>query len=63
MIALVGIAVLAVGYFGYRSVEQAVLPRVLDRSVIDDVVAITDVAASRMQERLAREEGISAGVS
>ena len=31
MIALVGIAVLAVGYFGDRSVEQAVLPRALDR--------------------------------
>ncbi len=31
MILLVAITVSAAGYFGYRSVEQVVLPRVLDR--------------------------------
>jgi hypothetical protein len=31
MIMLVAIAVLAVGYFSYRSLEQTLLPRVLDR--------------------------------
>jgi PAS domain S-box-containing protein len=31
MILLVGIAVFAVGWFGYRSLEPALLPRVLDR--------------------------------
>ena len=31
MILLVAITVFAVGYLGYRSVEQAVMPRVLDR--------------------------------
>ena len=31
MIALVAIAVSAVGWLSYRSLEQALLPRVLDR--------------------------------
>jgi len=31
MIALVAIAVSAVGWLSYRSLEQAILPRVLDR--------------------------------
>jgi cysteine synthase A len=36
---------------------------VLDRSLIDDVVTVSDVAAERMARRLAREEGLLVGPS
>jgi cysteine synthase len=39
------------------------VPGVLDRAVIDEVIACTDHDAFAMAERLAREEGISAGMS
>jgi cysteine synthase A len=39
------------------------IPAILDRDVIDEVVCVGDVAASRMQERLAREEGLLVGPS
>jgi cysteine synthase A len=39
------------------------IPAILDRDVIDEVVCVGDVAASRVQERLAREEGILVGPS
>jgi cysteine synthase len=51
------------GMHGIQGIGAGFVPRVLDRSVIDDVVAISDVAAGRMQERLAREEGRLVGPS
>jgi cysteine synthase A len=39
------------------------VPKVLDRSVIDEVLACEDRVAFEMAGRLAREEGITAGVS
>jgi len=39
------------------------IPEVLDRSVIDEVIAVTDDAAFAGAKRLATEEGILAGVS
>lgn len=39
------------------------VPDVLNRSVLDDVVAVTDEEAFSCARRLAREEGIVAGVS
>jgi cysteine synthase A len=39
------------------------VPAVLDRAVIDEVVACEDLAAFEMAGRLAREEGIAAGPS
>ena len=39
------------------------VPRVLDRSVYDEVVTVSDEDAVEMTRRLAAEEGISAGVS
>ena len=39
------------------------VPGVLDRAVIDEVIACTDRDAFAMAERLAREEGITAGIS
>jgi cysteine synthase A len=39
------------------------VPKVLNRDVIDQVVAVTENTAFEHQQRLAREEGISAGIS
>ncbi len=39
------------------------VPSVLDRDLLDEVCTVTDQAASKMAQRLAREEGILAGPS
>jgi cysteine synthase A len=51
------------GLSAIQGIGAGFVPRVLDRSVIDDVITITDVAAMRMTERLAREEGLLVGPS
>ena len=39
------------------------VPDILDRSVIDKIIEVSDVAAERMARRLAREEGLLVGPS
>jgi cysteine synthase A len=39
------------------------LPKVLDLSLVDDVVAISSAEAIEMTHRLHREEGLSVGIS
>ena len=39
------------------------IPKVLNREIIDEVIAVTDADAFRCARRLAREEGVLAGVS
>ena len=39
------------------------MPAVLNRSLIDEVIAVGDEAAIEMARRAAREEGILAGIS
>jgi cysteine synthase len=51
------------GMHGIQGLGAGFVPHILDRTVIDRVVAITDVAAQRMTERLAREEGLLVGPS
>ncbi|MGB8397767.1 PAS domain S-box protein [Bradyrhizobium sp.] len=64
MIALVAIAVSAVGWFSYRGLEQAILPRVLDRTEIHAQLvaaelqsyltgAVADIAGLRSNPALA----------
>ena len=45
MIALVAIAVSAVGWLSYRSLEQALLPRVLDRIETNSRLVATNLEA------------------
>jgi cysteine synthase len=51
------------GMHGIQGLGAGFIPAILDRGVIDDVVCVGDVAASRVQERLAREEGLLVGPS
>jgi cysteine synthase B len=48
---------------GIRKWPQAYMPRIFDRSRVDDVVEIAQEDAEEMTRRLAREEGIFAGIS
>ncbi|HEY1695592.1 MAG TPA: cysteine synthase A [Polyangiaceae bacterium] len=51
------------GLHGIQGLGAGFVPPVLDRTVIDDVAVVGDVAAQRMAERLAREEGLLVGPS
>jgi cysteine synthase A len=51
------------GMHGIQGIGAGFVPDILDRAVIDRVVAVTDVAAERMAVRLAREEGLLVGPS
>lgn len=48
---------------GIRKWPQAYMPRIFDRTRVDDVVEIAQEDAEEMTRRLAREEGIFAGIS
>lgn len=51
------------GLHAIQGLGAGFVPKVLDRSLIDEVVTVTDVAADRMARRLAREEGLLVGPS
>ncbi|MBI3333765.1 MAG: cysteine synthase A [Candidatus Omnitrophica bacterium] len=46
-----------------QGIGAGFIPEVLDRSVIDEVIQVEDMEAYTMARRLAREEGILAGIS
>jgi len=48
---------------GIRKWPEAYLPRIFDRSRIDRVIEVTQDESEEMTRRLAREEGIFAGIS
>ncbi len=51
------------GLHGIQGLGAGFVPEVLDRDLIDGIVTVTDLAASRMMRRLAREEGVLVGPS
>jgi cysteine synthase A len=51
------------GLHGIQGLGAGFVPDVLDRSLVDDVVAVSDIAAERMMRRLSREEGLLVGPS
>jgi len=51
------------GLHGIQGLGAGFVPRVLDRSLIDHVLSVTDVAADRTARRLAHEEGLLVGTS
>ncbi|HEX3774168.1 MAG TPA: cysteine synthase A [Polyangiaceae bacterium] len=51
------------GMHGIQGLGAGFVPEILDRSVIDQILEVTDVAAERMARRLAREEGLLVGPS
>lgn len=51
------------GPHGIQGIGPNFVPGVLDRSVIDEVFDVTDEVAKETSARLAREEGILAGIS
>ncbi len=51
------------GLHAIQGLGAGFVPKVLDRSLIDEVVTVTDVAADKMARRLAREEGLLVGPS
>jgi cysteine synthase A len=48
---------------GIQGLGAGFVPEIVDRSIIDEVMTVTDVAAERMSRRLAREEGLLVGPS
>jgi cysteine synthase A len=51
------------GLHGIQGLGAGFVPSVLERELIDDIVTVTDLAAERMMQRLAREEGLLVGPS
>ena len=51
------------GPHGIQGLGAGFVPSILDRSLIDEIVTVSDVAAERMARRIAREEGLLVGPS
>jgi cysteine synthase A len=48
---------------GIQGLGAGFVPENFDRSLVDEIVTVSDLAAQRMSQRLAREEGLLVGPS
>lgn len=53
----------APGLHGIQGIGAGFVPGNFDRSLVDEIVTVNDVAADRMARRLAKEEGLLVGTS
>jgi cysteine synthase len=53
----------APGLHAIQGLGAGFVPKILDRSVLDEIVTVTDAAADKMARRCAREEGLLVGPS
>ena len=51
------------GAHGIMGIGANFVPKALDPSLLDEIVTVTDAQAAHMARRLAREEGVLAGIS
>lgn len=51
------------GLHGIQGLGAGFVPEILDRSVIDEVIPVSDIAADRMMRRLSSEQGLLVGPS
>ncbi len=51
------------GFHKIQGIGAGFVPAILDRSIYDEVIAVTDEQATTLARRLAREEGLMVGIS
>jgi cysteine synthase A len=51
------------GLHGIQGLGAGFVPKILERSLLDEVIGVSDIAADKMARRLAREEGFLVGPS
>lgn len=51
------------GQHGIQGIGAGFIPKILNRQVIDEVIAVADAAAIHMARRIIREEGLLVGIS